>query len=156
MLILTCQHHLPVRPNLCCHEASRGGQTKRLLFIWKSFWMSVIKVSPIINAPCSKIQIQLFKFFKEMFPFCLKVKIQWMENKFLSWYLKFMPQIIQVNNCEIVVNFFHSSHNLTWYSKIVQKFNKIYPVCSTYELTRIDKTICVNLSRKLHKTSQKE
>ena len=43
---------------------------------------------------------------------------------------------IQVNNYEIVVNFFHISHNLTWYSAIVHKFTRINPVCSTYELTK--------------------
>ena len=42
----------------------------------------------------------------------------------------------QVNNYEIVVNFLHISHNLTWYSAIVHKFTRIYPVCSTYELTK--------------------
>ena len=44
--------------------------------------------------------------------------------------------ILQVNNYEIVVNFFHTNHNLTWYSAIVHKFTRIYPVCSTYELTK--------------------
>ena len=44
--------------------------------------------------------------------------------------------LIQVNNYEIVVNIFHISHNLTWYSAIVHKFTRIYPVCSTYELTK--------------------
>ena len=43
---------------------------------------------------------------------------------------------IQVNNYEIVVNLFHISHNLTWYSAIFHKFTRIYPVCSTYELTK--------------------
>ena len=43
---------------------------------------------------------------------------------------------IQVNNYEIVVNFFHISHNLTRYSAIVHKFTRIYLVCSTYELTK--------------------
>ena len=32
---------------------------------------------------------------------------------------------LQVNNYEIVVNFFHISHNLTWYSAIVH-FTRIY------------------------------
>ena len=43
---------------------------------------------------------------------------------------------LQGNNYEIVVFFFHFSHDLTWYSAIVQKFTRIYPVCSTYELTK--------------------
>ena len=43
---------------------------------------------------------------------------------------------LQVNNYEIVINFFYISHNLTWYSAIVHKFTRIYPVCSTYELTK--------------------
>ena len=43
---------------------------------------------------------------------------------------------LQVNNYEIVVKFFHISRNLTWYSAIVHKFTRIYPVCSTYELTK--------------------
>ena len=44
--------------------------------------------------------------------------------------------IIQVNYYEIVLNVFHISHNLTWHSAIVHKFTRIYPVCSTYELTK--------------------
>ena len=44
--------------------------------------------------------------------------------------------ILQVNNCEFVVNFFHISHNLTWYSAIAHEFIRIYPVCSTYQLTK--------------------
>ena len=43
---------------------------------------------------------------------------------------------VQVNNYEIVVKFFHVSHNLTWYSEIVQRFTRISKVCSTYELTK--------------------
>ena len=41
------------------------------------------------------------------------------------------------------LNFFHISHNLTWYSAIVHKFTRIYPVCSTYELTKQFIEICV-------------
>ena len=59
-----------------------------------------------------------------------KVSLKIIELKCLS------PNLIQVNNYEIVVNFFHISHNLTWYSVIVRKFTRIYPVCSTYELTK--------------------
>ena len=44
--------------------------------------------------------------------------------------------LVQANNFEIVVIFFHISHNLTWYSAIVHKFTKIHPVCSTYQLTK--------------------
>ena len=36
--------------------------------------------------------------------------------------------MIQENNYEVVINFFHISHNLTWYSAIVQKFARIYPL----------------------------
>ena len=43
---------------------------------------------------------------------------------------------IQVNDYEIVVKFFHISHNLTWYSAIVHKFIIIYPVCSKDDLTK--------------------
>jgi hypothetical protein len=49
---------------------------------------------------------------------------------------KQIPDQLQVNDYEIVVNFFHISHNLTQYSVIVHKFGRIYPVCSTYELTK--------------------
>ena len=53
-----------------------------------------------------------------------------------DWKVKSLTPLIQVNNnYEIVVNFFHISHNLTWYSAIVHTFTRIYPVCSTYELT---------------------
>ena len=50
----------------------------------------------------------------------------------------FLPvtEIIQVNNYEIIIKNFHISHNLTWYSAIVHKFTRIYPVNSTYELTK--------------------
>ena len=44
--------------------------------------------------------------------------------------------LLQVNNYEIIINFFHISHILTWYS-IVREFTRIYPVCSTYELTKL-------------------
>ena len=50
---------------------------------------------------------------------------------------------LQVNDYEIVVNILHISHNLTWYSAIVQKFTIIYPVCSTFELTKQFMKICV-------------
>ena len=43
---------------------------------------------------------------------------------------------IQVNNYKIVEKIFHISHNLTWYSEIVQRFTRISKVCSTYELTK--------------------
>ena len=49
---------------------------------------------------------------------------------FMSYYIIYM--YVQVNNYEIVINFFDISHNLT----IVHKFTRIYPVCSTYELTK--------------------
>ena len=42
---------------------------------------------------------------------------------------------IQVNHYEIVVKFAHINHNLT-YLAIVHKFTRIYPFCSTYELTK--------------------
>ena len=37
----------------------------------------------------------------------------------------------------------HISHNLTWYLSIVHKFTRIYPFCSTYELTKQFMQICV-------------
>ena len=43
---------------------------------------------------------------------------------------------MQVNDYEIVVVIFHISHKLTWLSAIVYKFTQIYPVCSTYEVTK--------------------
>ena len=50
---------------------------------------------------------------------------------------------IQLNNYEIVVKIFHISHNLTWYSEIVQRFTRISKFCSTYELTKQFMEICV-------------
>ena len=51
--------------------------------------------------------------------------------------IKFLrAPILQVNNYEIIVKFFHIGHNLTWYSAIVHKFTRIYPVCSTTEVTK--------------------
>ena len=43
---------------------------------------------------------------------------------------------LQVDNYEIVINFFHISHNLTRYSAIVHRFTRIYPVFSSYEQTK--------------------
>ena len=62
--------------------------------------------------------------------FLLQSYIRLYSTIFDFWWL------LQVNNYEIVVNFFHISHDLTWYSAIVHKFARIYPVCSTYELTK--------------------
>ena len=45
--------------------------------------------------------------------------------------------VVQVKNYKIVVDIFHTCHKLTWYSAIAHKFTRIYPVCSTYELTKI-------------------
>ena len=42
--------------------------------------------------------------------------------------LEIFDTYVQVNNYEIFVNFFHISHNLTWYSAIVHKITRIYPV----------------------------
>ena len=57
-------------------------------------------------------------------------------NSFIIWCWISHIKTIQGNNYEIVINFFHISHNLTWYSTIVNKFTRIYPVCSTYELAK--------------------
>ena len=54
----------------------------------------------------------------------------WLEKLIRNWWGQFDTKIkfffpcvsIQVNNYEIVINFFHISHNLTWYSAIVHKF----------------------------------
>ena len=59
-----------------------------------------------------------------------------------TWYVV-QTSNLQVNNYEIVVNFFH------WYSAIVHKF----PVCSNLWTA---KTIQVNLCKKLRNQSQKE
>ena len=53
-----------------------------------------------------------------------------------NWGKPLLKLYVQVNNYEIVINFFHISHNLTRYSAIVHKLTRIYPVCSTYELTK--------------------
>ena len=47
-------------------------------------------------------------------------------------FLEKSNEFIQVNNYEIVVKLFHISHN----SAIVHKFTTVYPVYSTYELTK--------------------
>ena len=51
--------------------------------------------------------------------------------------------VLQVNNYEIVINFLHISHSITWCIEIVHRFTRIYPVCSTYELTKQFMWICV-------------
>ena len=57
----------------------------------------------------------------------------WNQNHshFAFYYMQFLldwpeTKYIQVNNYEIVVNFFHISHTLTWYSAIVHRFVRIY------------------------------
>ena len=52
-------------------------------------------------------------------------------------------RLLRVNNYEIIVNFFHISHNLRWYSVIVHRFTRIYPVCSIYQVTKQFMQICV-------------
>ena len=44
----------------------------------------------------------------------------WLKRCYHHWYFG-----LQVNNYEIVVNFFHISHNLTWCSAIVHKSTRI-------------------------------
>ena len=62
---------------------------------------------------------------------CTKVRLE-----------KYRP--IQVNIYKIAISFFHKSHELTCYcSAIVHKFTRIYPVWSTYELTKQFMQICV-------------
>ena len=51
---------------------------------------------------------------------------------------------LQVNDYEIVIKFFHISHNLTWYPEIVHKFTRISTVYSTHELTKQFMEIVVN------------
>ena len=65
-----------------------------------------------------------------------------MQLRWYGWTIK-LNLMLQVNYCEIVVHFFHISHNLTWCSTFVHKVTKIYPVCSTYELTKQFMWICV-------------
>ena len=64
-----------------------------------------------------------------------KEPFQWVDQKKIKM-CKLEDFFLQVNNCEIIVNFFLISHNLTWYSAIVHRFTRIYPVCSTCELTK--------------------
>ena len=72
------------------------------------------------------------------FLFLTEEATQWsMRNLIVNY------ESLQVNNYEIVINFFLINHNLTWYSAIVHKFTRIYPVCSTYELTKQFMWICV-------------
>ena len=59
---------------------------------------------------------------------------------------------VQVDNYEIVINFFHIIHNLTWCSAIEHKFTWIYSLLNLWT----DKTIHVNLCKKLHNWSQIE
>ena len=69
----------------------------------------------------------------------LEIKLLWSvhhilalkKGKTASISLKTTCNTVQANNCEIVVNFYHISHKLTWYSVIVPKFTRIYPVWST-------------------------
>ena len=56
-------------------------------------------------------------------------------EKFLNSY----HLVVQVNNYEIVVKNFHTSHNLTWYSAIVHKFSNLPSLFNLWT----DKTINV-------------
>ena len=46
-------------------------------------------------------------------------------NSFIIWCWISHIKTIQGNNYEIVINFFHISHNFAWYSAIVHKFTRI-------------------------------
>ena len=74
---------------------------------------------------------------KQTFPICFCIPII-----FFNWHFN-CSNVLQVTNYEMVVNLFQTSHNLTWYSASVHKFTSIYPVCSTYELTKQFMQICV-------------
>ena len=68
-------------------------------------------------------------------------QIHMLKSDTLYW-LKF-TLLLQVNNYEIVIKFFHISHDLTWYSEIAQRFTRISKFCSTYEVTKQFMEICV-------------
>ena len=74
---------------------------------------------------------------KQTFPICFCIPIIC-----FNWHFN-CSNVLQVTNYEMVVNLFQTSHNLTWYSASVHKFTSIYPVCSTYELTKQFMQICV-------------
>ena len=71
--------------------------------------------------------------------------------QFVGWYVRwsltnfgfaFKSKLcLQVNNYEIVINFFHISYNLTWYWEIVQNFRILFNLWT-------DKTINGNLCKK--------
>ena len=61
----------------------------------------------------------------------------------------FLVVPVQVNGYEIVENFFHISHILTWYSAIVHKFTSLFNLWT-------DKTIHVNLYKKNGATDLKK
>ena len=72
-----------------------------------------------------------------LFIFACTLTLKSVFREFLETQLRSRKCVfVQVNNYEIIVNFFQISHNLTWYSAIVHKFTKTNPVCSTYELKK--------------------
>ena len=73
---------------------------------------------------------------------CRFISLNWTLWTGASW-TKLPLYNVQVNNYEIVVKIFHISHNLTWYSEIVQRFTRISKFCSTYELIKQFMEICV-------------
>ena len=96
---------------------------------------------PLVNVVCERPLIQRFNFFPTK---------DWNWTKLISYvlwsiHLAFLlwkqAKYLQVNDYEIIIKFFHISHDVTWYSAIVHKFTIIHPVCSTY------KTIHVNLCK---------
>ena len=113
-----------------CGHSNRQRQTfrKNIQSIEKVIWM---KTSHDRNC-----------FFKTFFFQPCKVKYYGFQGSVICLIFAILPFLapistvtcIQVNNYEIVVIFFHISHNLTGYSAIVHLFTKNYPVCWTYVL----------------------
>ena len=76
-------------------------------------------------------------------PFLPTTAWRWCNKVFFKSLWFFCLLELQINNYEIVKTIFHISHNLTWYSKIVQRTTRISKFCSTHELTKQFMEICV-------------
>ena len=80
----------------------------------------------------------LLRVFELIRPMLILLSLPCVLQALIQVFQNFWPRIlltyyVQVNNYEIVVNFFHISHNLTWYSAIVHKFTRIYQACNSCE-----------------------
>ena len=121
------------------HAAARQRQWRRLLLnLWRNFDGGSLASTPVwmiytlILQSCTLSFVNFLS--KNLILFAVKPNRKEMEP--ISVYCSVRKLIashsslviyLQVNNYEIVLKFFHISHNLKWNSAIIHKYIRIYP-----------------------------